>query len=103
MDVYVYQAAFLCAECGEALRACLDKPADPNDESTYDSDDYPKGPYPDGGGEADSPQQCDNCQVFLENPLTDDGRDYVLSLVYGALGVTIVGQWAEFYGLQIRD
>jgi len=28
------------------------------------------GPYPDGGGEADAPQHCGGCGVFLENPLT---------------------------------
>jgi hypothetical protein len=28
-------------------------------ESDYDSEDLPKGPYADGGGEADTPQHCD--------------------------------------------
>jgi hypothetical protein len=42
-------------------------------ESDYDSDDLPKGPYADGGGEADTPQHCDDCRRFLENPLTGDG------------------------------
>ena len=42
------------------------------DESDYDSDDLSKGPYPDDGGEADTPRHCDTCGVFLENPLTAD-------------------------------
>lgn len=104
MDVYVYRAALLCAECGEATKTRLGGPVggSADDESTYDSNDYPKGPYPDGGGEADSPQHCGSCRVLLENPLTDNGRDYVLTNVYDSLG-GVVGEWAEFYGLQIRD
>ena len=43
------------------------------DENDYDSDDLPKGPYSNGGGEADTPQHCDGCGAFLENPLTGDG------------------------------
>ncbi|KKL11925.1 hypothetical protein LCGC14_2540860, partial [marine sediment metagenome] len=35
-------------------------------------------PYLDGGGEADTPQHCDHCSVFLENPLTGDGYAYVI-------------------------
>jgi hypothetical protein len=50
---------------------------DLEDESSYDSDEYPKGPYPNGGGESDSPQHCADCREFLENPLTSDGYDYV--------------------------
>ena len=54
---------------------------DPEDEHAYDSDDYPKGPDGDGGGEADSPQHCGMCGLFLNNPLTDDGREYVIDLL----------------------
>jgi hypothetical protein len=43
------------------------------DENDYDSDDLPKGPYPNGGGEADTPQYCDGCGILLENPLTQAG------------------------------
>ena len=38
-----------------------------------DSDDFPQGPYPDGGGESDSPAYCGGCGMFLKNPLTSDG------------------------------
>lgn len=81
MDVYMFQAALLCKWCGEQARKQLTDagkaPTDPDDESSYDSDQFPKGPYSNGGGEADSPQHCDMCALFLENPLTPDGDAYV--------------------------
>lgn len=81
MKAYAYSAALYCAHCGEGIRRDLTAagkaPANPDDESSYDSDAFPKGPYGDGGGEADSPQHCDACGVFLENPLTPDGDAYV--------------------------
>jgi len=84
-SAYVYQAALLCEDCGKAQRAHLDSAfadngADPGTDSD-DSDRYPQGPYADGGGEADSPQHCDSCGAFLGNPLTGDGRAYVLARV----------------------
>lgn len=45
---------------------------------TGDSDDYPQGPYPDGGGETDTPAHCDGCHMPLGAPLTSDGVAYVL-------------------------
>lgn len=72
MDVYIFQAALLCGDCGE--RAQSDHALECFEE---DSDSYPQGPYSDGGGEADVPQHCDHCGMFLENPLTGDGYNYV--------------------------
>ena len=69
---FMYRAALLCEDCGEAVRTALGPAAD-----TGDSDAYPQGPYSDGGGEADSPQHCDTCGVHLDNPLTPDGESYV--------------------------
>ena len=83
MNAYVYQAALYCEECATEIRSHLHKfnkyrnPRNPGDLSTYDSGGYPKGPYSDGGGEADCPQYCDGCGEFLENPLTSDGMAYV--------------------------
>lgn len=96
MDAYIYAADIYCEDCGRAIRKDIRRagnaPAHPSDESSYDSDEYPKGPYSDGGGEADSPQHCgsgaecinaleleDGTKVgcFLENPLTSDGYEYV--------------------------
>ena len=70
MDVYIFQAALWCEECGEAIRGRLTEsgnaPGDAEDEGSYDSDDFPKGPFPDGGGEADTEQCCDGCGCELE-------------------------------------
>ena len=74
-DVYMYQAAFYCVPCGQDLPVC---PNPDCDDTDHDSDEYRKGPYPDGGGESDSPDHCDDCRGFLENPLTDDGIAYVV-------------------------
>jgi len=57
--MYVYQAEVWCDACGADIRAALKKarkaPADPRDERSYDSDDYPKcAPE----GDSDSPQHC---------------------------------------------
>lgn len=123
MKVYIFQAALLCADCGVRTREALAKsaPTNPDDESSYDSDVFPKGPYANGGGEADTPQHCDHCGTFLENPLTDDGCAYVEEAVkrFGpseveesweetakrieALGGTLQGngptvaEWVRFY------
>jgi hypothetical protein len=81
VKAFIYCAALLCEDCGDTVRRDLTNeglaPADPEAEETYDSDQFPKGPYPDGGGEADTPQHCDHCGTFLDNPLTGDGETYV--------------------------
>jgi len=83
MDVYIFRGDIYSALAGEQCRQQLTDegkaPADPDNESTYDSDDFPKGPYPNGGGEADTPQHCARYGTFLENPLTEDGSAYVKS------------------------
>ena len=74
-------------------------------ETDYGSDDLRKRPDADGGGEADTPQHCDGCMQFLENPLTGDGLTYVEDAVRAALrtkrltGATndAVVEWANFY------
>lgn len=79
MKAYIFQAALWCAHCAERYKAENAKPShvDEDNESSYDSDDWPKGPYGDGGGEADCPQHCDACGVFLENALTPDGDKWL--------------------------
>lgn len=71
------------------VEALLDEMAtgegiDRADESSFDSctpmgdqPPFPKGPFADGGGEADCPQHCDATGEFLDNPLTEDGSAYV--------------------------
>lgn len=109
MDAYIFQAALYCPDCTRQIKRELKKegkdPRDFEDEHTYDSDEYPKGPFSEGGGEADSPQHCDACHVFLENPLTGDGEDYVREAVNedrearrrGRKANHVVGEWKEFY------
>jgi len=109
MDVYVYRAALYCED--DATNIIIANASQNGDCSCHDcdkrhgsdSDDYPQGPYADGGGEADSPQNCDTCGVFLENPLTDDGREYVRNEVSDAHGDrsddrAVLTEWIDFYG-----
>lgn len=81
MKAYVFRAALFCESCGELERKLicerLGVTAESMDSSNPDSNDWPCGPYGDGGGEADTPQHCGSCGEFLENPLTDDGAAYV--------------------------
>lgn len=96
MNVYVYHAALLCEKCGKAV---LDDMAHNGVADTGDSGTYPQGPYSDGGGEADCPQHCDHCRDHLENPLTDDGRDYVRErLACNADRPDVLNVWRAFYG-----
>lgn len=93
-DYYIYQADVYCEDCAKAIKARLKKaglrPKDYKDETTFDSGDWPKGPYSDE--ESDSPEHCgsgaeclDPTEIdgekygkFLENPLTIEGQKYVL-------------------------
>jgi hypothetical protein len=90
MDVYIYQASLYCDDCGEKIRRDLSEsgkaPADPDDECSYDSYDYPQGPISDGGGESDSLQFCDDCGTSLENPLTEDGVAAVAESIVDSVG-----------------
>jgi hypothetical protein len=127
MDAYIYQAALYCGPCvikallaaGKAAPGALGMPpaealhqiVSANgfvDESNYDSDDLPKGPYADGGGEADSPQHCDACGLFLENPLTGDGTRYVNEKLIehardGSGDKSVLSVWAQHYHAQVYD
>ena len=101
MKAYIYKAALLCEDCGEYTRKDLDaqgrRPADPDNESTYDSDNYPMGPIADGGGESDYPAHCAECDSFLENPITADGVDYVREQ-YRQCGYSdTIAQWLFHY------
>ena len=104
MDTYVYKAGLWCGSCvikalvaaqKAAPGAIAMSPAEAlqqivsgngfTSESDYDSDDLPKGPYADGGGEADTPQHCEGCGQFLGNPLTSDGVLWVEDVIRGCL------------------
>ena len=78
MDAYIYQADLVCERC---VHSVLHKEMQNPDES-----ERPSGPYPDGGGESDSPQYCYYCRDFLENPLTSDGVRDLIARFADALG-----------------
>lgn len=115
---FIYQADVWCDECGrricEELKQAGKAPADVEDKSSYDSDDYPKRYNPDAE-ESDSPQNCasgscggsytlDGAALtygkFLENGLTPDGYRYVRDTLNenGSILPEPVQQWAELYG-----
>jgi len=105
MDAYIYQAALYCENCGLKIQNELiaqdTARQDTWIEESDDSNSYPQGPYPDGGGEADYPQHCDGCRIFLENPLTKDGEGYVKdevnSYVLGKGEWLTIQAWKEYY------
>jgi len=94
MRVYVYAADTYCEDCGDAIKATLSTPESPDDECTWDSSDYPKGPYDTARDEVDSPNHCGACGVFLNNPLTGAGEQYVLEQ---AAAGTIPDEWRDAY------
>lgn len=89
-DVYVYAADLYCEDCGRWIRKELGRK-----DASGGGDVYPDGPYPDGGGESDSPQHCGNDEkclnammfdgvkvgVWLGNPLTTDGVEYLKEML----------------------
>ena len=114
MLVYIFAADIYCKQCGEAIRERIIRerfaPDDPEDERSYDSDEFPKGPYCDGGGEADCPQHCGagpkcvnaiefddghKAGAWLENELTTDGVEYVREAIRE--GGEVADMWADFY------
>src|ERR1700690_913257 len=134
MNTYIYQAALYCQPCGlEIIKDCMERGIapysvscglnysshansgdidcdkyDPGNESNWDSDEFPKGPFGDGGGEADSPQRCDSCDLFLENHLTEDGvnnvKEMILAnMVNGTGSIEVLKEWIDFYDLTLKD
>lgn len=103
MEVYIFQAALWCSECAHGIMSTRAKPRHviECEESSYDSDDWPKGPYGEGGEEADVPQHCEGCNRFLENPLTSYGYEYVRDSMRALRAPSpIVSRWMDFYGLR---
>ena len=99
MMAYIYCADIYCEECASDIRQELTE--GPRVECRDDSDHWPQGPYGDGGGEADYPVHCGSCGLFLENPLTTDGQDYVAEALDNypvAKRNAKVKVWAVFYG-----
>ena len=104
MEHYIYSADVYCARCAKHIQWELGQsgraPANPADETSFDSDDYPKGPF--DSEESDTPQHCAKCGEFLEQPLTSAGYAYVKESL-DAAGETLtptLRQWADFYGFE---
>jgi hypothetical protein len=127
-DAYIFQADFWCNDCirtylkdreevmlafpdlmvgGEhlisteyMLAALIEANGrDPVNPATWDSDEFPKGPESDGGGESDTPAHCCQCHTFLENPLTGDGYEYVLEQLRDGSGdADVLAEWRRYYG-----
>lgn len=94
MEGYIYAGSFYCPNCTAIIKAELEQPEGYPDERTYDSGEYPKGPFEMGLEESDTPDRCDRCGLFLRNPLTTDGYRYVIA----ALQVGECDEWLDFYG-----
>lgn len=110
--MYIYGGDIYCEQCGkEICKQCISEgfsPPDLNDESSYDSDEFPKGPYL--SSEADSPQHCgsgeDCCNAiklpsgrkigaWLENDLTIEGIKYVHEAIQDC--GELAELWSEYY------
>ena len=74
IDAWAYSAALHCPSC--ARSAYGDKL---DDGTARDSEGNTPSPVFSDSSEADTPQHCDSCGEFLENSLTNDGVDYVVS------------------------
>lgn len=116
---YIYRADVWCDDCGEAIRERLTAegkaPADPDNEWSYDSDDFPK--RASDNDESDCPQHCaagEDCANAIELPsgskvgtligeLTRDGVVYVQEAIEEAAGESctwckeVVGLWQQHY------
>ena len=114
---YIYLADVWCDDCGRAICERLTRegtaPANPDDEWTFDSDEYPKRASDDD--ESDTPQHCaagEECINAIELPsggkvgllfgeLTRDGVEYVKEAIAEAqegLGSKeVVDLWRQHY------
>ena len=111
---YTYQADVWCTSCGQAIIAGLEilrtVPENPEDESSFDSDEYPKH-YDPENEESDGPENCadGNCAgeygTFLENRLTQEGYRYLKSMLdgHGATLPEFAKEWADFYQFEYHD
>lgn len=101
----IYHADVWCDDCADDIKSNLQSlgadPVDYDDESVYDSDEYPKW-YDEDTEESDYPQHCAGCRRFLENPLTTDGMNYVRDTVRddvrsGHTDSVAVTEWFPYY------
>ena len=99
-DVYMFQGSLYCEDCGRDIQDKIREegkaPEDESDEESFDSDDFPNGPFSGGGGEADSIHHCDSNETclnaielpckskigaWLGNDLTSEGDEWLASSI----------------------
>jgi len=99
MKIFVFDADLYCKPCGQAIASSLPDPTEWEREHP-DSNDYPV-EYDSSEDESDTPDHCGNpdCQLFLERPLTEVGREYVRQLAEEGPS-EIVQQWMEYYDIK---
>ena len=115
---YIYQAELYCDVCGRDICEQIQRereeaglePFDDSDQSSYDSDEFPKGPYPDDE-ESDIPQHCgslsdclDPTEIdgqkyghFFGNDLTAEGVRYLQESLNDDPGNPVVQFWVDYY------
>jgi hypothetical protein len=107
---FIYAADLWCDSCGRSIRKQLRREghalADSHDETSYDSDEFPK--FAADSGEADCPQHCgagEDCLESIELPsgrkigallsteMTGEGARYTQEAI--AAGGEVAELWAE--------
>lgn len=118
---YIFQAEVWCDDCGKHIAERLkadgqEVPEDPEDHDSFDSDDFPKGPFPDDDP-ADTPTHCasdDECinAVHLSfgrkvgaivSGLTEDGRKYALEKIRLKPNDALMDLWVSHYDLNPEE
>lgn len=102
MICFTFNADVYCEDCGHEIQRLRQEY-----RTVEDSCLYPQS-YDNNFAEADYPHHCGNCDLFLGNPLTSDGRKYVLESVYNYLmdkhgNIEILIQWIEFYRIEFSE
>lgn len=93
MNVYLFQGDLICPKCAKHLK---DETGNGWESTSGDSEVYPQGPIPNGGGEADEPKYCAMCECFLENLLTEEGLNYLMEIIYYQIEKVAQSSGAEF-------
>ena len=116
---YIYQADVWCDACGDHIKAELGRenkaPEDTEDESSFDSDEYPKH-YDAENEESDGPENCADGKcggfanghaygTFLKNQLTQEGYRYLKGMLdgHGATLPEFAKEWADFYQFEYHE
>jgi hypothetical protein len=100
MNTYLYRGSLYCETCARGNQVHLAELGyNPDCE---DSDIYPQECGEEGGGMADCPVLCTQCDQFLENDLTRHGETHVRSLIQkyderGEGDPDYVNELREFY------